>query len=79
MAGKLLLFPAPARPKAAGRGRARLLAACRASGLTQAELGALIDTTDRGVRRLLRRDRKRADRLDLLDAIETHLARKKAA
>ena len=77
MAGKLLLLPAPARPLSAGR--ARLLRACRESGLNQAELGALVGITDRGVRRLLRRNRKRPDRLDLLDAVETHMARKKAA
>lgn len=79
MAGKLLTLPVPARPVRAGRGRARLLNACRESGLTQPELGELVGITDRGVRRLQRRDRKRPDRLDLLVAIETHLARKQAA
>jgi hypothetical protein len=77
MAGKLLLFPAPARPK--GAGRARLLRACAASQLTQDELGALVGTTARGVRRLLRCNRKRADRLDLLCAIEAVTAGKNAA
>lgn len=72
-----MLFLRPARPVSAGR--ARLLAACRASGLTQPELGALVGTTDRGVRRLLRRNRKRPDRLDLLCAVEAASAAKKAA
>lgn len=79
MTAKLFTFPAPARPVRAGCARARLLEACRASKLTQPELGALVGITDRGVRRLLRRNRKRPDRLDLLEAIDTHLARKKAA
>lgn len=74
---KLFTLPAPARPVRAGR--ARVLAACNASGLTQAELGARIGTTDRGVRRLLRVNRKRPDRLDLLDAAEAATAAKKAA
>lgn len=60
-------------------GRARLLRACAASGLNQDELGALVGTTARGVRRLLRRDRKRADRLDLLCALEAAAAARKAA
>lgn len=77
MATKLLTLRAIDRPKSAGR--ARLLQACRASGLNQLELGRLIDTDDRGVRRLLRRDRKRADRLDLLCAVEALAVRKKAA
>ncbi len=57
-----------ARPERAGR--SRLLRACNESGLTQEQLGRLVGTDDRGVRRLLRRDRVRADRLDLLVAIE---------
>lgn len=73
----MLTFPTPARLLRAGR--ARLLEACRSSKLSQAELGALVGTTDRGVRRLLRRNRKRADRLDLLCAIEAASAAKKAA
>lgn len=68
MAGKLRLVEGPARPVRAGR--ARLLQVCRESGLSQAEMGELVGTTDRGVRRLLRPHRKRADRLDLLVALE---------
>lgn len=68
MAGKLLPFPSPARP--IGAGRAMLLRACAASGLTQAEQGALVGIEARSVRKLLRRDRKRVDRLDLLVALE---------
>jgi len=76
MAGKLLTLPRPARPVSAGT--LRLRRACAASGLTQAELGALIGVDDSGVRKRLR-VRVRPDRLDLLDAIETHMARRKAA
>lgn len=77
MAVRLATIHQIARPVRAGR--ARLLAACNASGLTQAELGARIGTTDRGVRRLQRANRKRPDRLDLLDAAEAAIATKKAA
>ena len=76
MAGKLLMLPESARPVSAGT--LRLRRTCAASGLTQTELGALIGVDDSGVRKRLR-ERARPDRLDLLDAIETHMAGKKAA
>lgn len=76
MAGKLVLLRQPARPVSAGT--LRLRRACAASGLSQAELGALIGVDDSGVRKRLR-ERARPDRLDLLCAIEAALAAKKAA
>jgi len=72
----VLTLQSGTRPVSAAR--SRLLAACRMSGLTQVELGALIGTTDRGVRRLLRRNRKRADRLELLCAVEAALLKRAA-
>ncbi len=76
MTAKLFTLPKPARPVSAGT--LRLRRACAASGLTQAELGQLIGVDDSGVRKRLR-ERARPDRLDLLDAVETHMARKQAA
>lgn len=64
--------------RAISPGTARLRKACVGSGLTQLELGRLIGTDDRGVRARLK-ERARADRLDLLDAVEVYVAGRKAA
>lgn len=76
MAAKLVLLRAPTRPVSAGTLRLRRL--CAAAELTQAELGALIGVDDSGVRKRLR-ERVRPDRLDLLEAVETHMAKRRAA
>lgn len=65
---KLRRAEALARLKRASRGE--LLRECASSGLTQDELGALIGTDARGVRRLQRKGRVRADRLDLMVALQ---------
>ena len=68
LTAKLRPLAKATRPLSAGR--ATLLRACNDSGLTQEQLGRLIGTDARGVRRLQRKGRKRADRLDLLCAIQ---------
>lgn len=77
MTAKLFTLPAPTRPERAGT--ARLRKTCAESRLTQAEMGAPLGISDRTVRKLLRHNRKRPDRLDLLCAVEALTARKKAA
>lgn len=60
----------PKLRKARAVSTATLDDAIAASGLTQFQLGQLVGIDDRAVRRLLDSERKRADRLDLLCAIE---------